>query len=246
MARKRSKSFMPALIGFSVVAHALGFWVISTKAKQVEKHQTLIAMVAEKKKAEEEQKKPPPKPVEAPKEVLQRKAPKRAPTPEPQAPPEPAVNQAPSQAMEALPNIGVASSSSGPGLAVPTGSTHGTGQGQGHKPKEKNLSTGPARSAQEDDLAADIAAWKPKLATRAMPVYPDSARSDELEGTVIVKIVIGCTGKVVSATIEKGVRKDLDESALTAAKKTVFEPAPRCAPGFQKPLRINYPFRLGD
>ena len=121
-----------------------------------------------------------------------------------------------------------------------------SGNGGSAKPAEKTLGNPQSAAAKDPDLAAEIAAWKPRPTARVKPVYPDEARSSEIEGTVIVEVVIDCTGKVSSARVAKGLGHGLDEAALTAIRKTEFEAAPRCAPGFQKSMKINYAFRLGD
>lgn len=238
------------LIVGSLVAHIGGFALISQKAKEIEHKNTLIQVVEQKKKDEEKKKEPPPKPIEAPAEVLAPK--KAAPAPAPEAAPD-----QPSPAMQALPDYGLKMANSGPGPGVGNGEGgNGTGTGGGGggtgdagapaaKPVEKTLA--PAKPVAGDgDLAAEIAAWKPKPTARVKPVYPDEARSSEIEGTVTVEAVVDCTGKVKSASLVKGLGHGLDEAALTAIKKTEFEPAPRCAVDFQKSLKINYAFRLGD
>ena len=75
------------------------------------------------------------------------------------------------------------------------------------------------------------------------------ARGTELANRKIGELNFACTdchGKVASAKVAKGLGHGLDEAALTAIRKTEFEAAPRCAPGFQKSMKINYAFRLGD
>ena len=236
------------LVVLSFAAHVGGFFAISQKAKQVEHRQTLIAMVEQKKKVEEEKKKPPPKPIEAPKEVLRPN--RAAEAPPPVAAPEP-TSAKPSAAMEAMPDFGVSlgagGGGDGPGMAVPRGNPGGTPGAKPPAPKEKVLSpAGAAPKSVDPDLAAEIAAWKPKPVARIKPVFPDEARSAEIEGTVTIEARIDCTGKVVEAKVLKGLGYGLDESALLAIRKTEFEPAPRCAKGFEKTVKINYAFRLGD
>jgi protein TonB len=234
------------LVAASLVLHASGFAAISRKAKQIQKKQSLIAMVEQKKKEEEKKKEPPPKPTLAPEEVLR---PKSAPPPTPAPAPEPVANDQPSAAMQALPDFGLnMAGGSGGSLAVPEGKP-GAGAGVqpagSAKPAEKAL--GAAKPAGQDPALADeIAAWKPKPKVRVKPVYPDEARSAEIEGTVVVEVAIDCTGKVTSAKVLQPLGHGLDQAALTAIQKTEFEPAPRCAPGLSKSLKINYAFRLGD
>ncbi len=235
------------LIAASVVLHVGAFAMVTRKAKEIEKKQTLIEVVDQQKKEEEKKNEPPPKPIEAAAEVL---APKQlAPSPAPAA--EPVVNQAPSTAMQALPEVGAQASGAGgtgtaPGGDGTGGGGSGTGGGGAGKPVEKVLGNPSSNAAKDPDLAEEIAAWKPKPTARVKPVYPDEARSSEIEGTVVVEVTIECTGKVGHARVAKGLGHGLDEAALTAVRKTEFAPAPRCAPGFQKSMKINYAFRLGD
>ncbi len=240
------------LIAASVALHLAVFVTISQRGKQLEKRQTLIAMVEQKKK-EAEKKPEPPKPIEAPKEVLQPKQLKAAVAPPPS--PEPAASPPPSPAMQALPDFGLnLKSSAGPatGVGVPDGkggTPGGTGDsGAPRGPVEKVLGNPQAAGggAKDADLAADIAAWKPKPTARVKPVYPDEARSSEIEGTVVVEATIDCSGKMKSARVLQGLGHGLDEAAMTAIRKTEFEPAERCRAAFQKSMKINYAFRLGD
>ncbi|MCF8262407.1 MAG: energy transducer TonB [Melioribacteraceae bacterium] len=54
--------------------------------------------------------------------------------------------------------------------------------------------------------------------------YPEEAKKENIQGKVIVEAVIGVDGKVESATILKSENSALDNAALTAVKKTLFEP----------------------
>jgi protein TonB len=233
------------LIAASLAGHVGVFALVSEKARDLERRQTSIEVVEQQKKAEAKRLEPPPTPIEAPKVVEQ-----RAPAPAPKA--EPVVNQAPSSVMEQLPDVGGASGAGGGdgsgagggGGGGPRGASPGAGSGGA--PAEKSLKAAPAAGTKEPELAAEIAAWKPRPRARVKPVYPDEARSAEIEGTVVVEALIDCSGRVTSARVLAALGHGLDESALTAIKKTEFDPAPRCAPGFQKTVKINYAFRLGD
>ena len=63
----------------------------------------------------------------------------------------------------------------------------------------------------------------PEPLTKVAPVYPDSARAAGVEGTVIVKALIGSDGRVMHAEIETGV-PGLDAAALTAVRQWRFKP----------------------
>jgi len=66
---------------------------------------------------------------------------------------------------------------------------------------------------------------QPVLVERPQPVYPELAQMAKIEGTVIVKVLVGKDGKVKDAIIGKGVNGILDQAALDAAKNAVFRPA---------------------
>ena len=50
--------------------------------------------------------------------------------------------------------------------------------------------------------------------------YPKSAKKDGVEGIVFVSVVIGIDGSVTDLEITESVRKDLDQAAMEAIKKT--------------------------
>ncbi len=57
------------------------------------------------------------------------------------------------------------------------------------------------------------------------PEYTMQARQAEIEGVVRVEVTVDETGRVTSARVVNGLGCGLDESALAAAKASVFEPA---------------------
>jgi len=67
--------------------------------------------------------------------------------------------------------------------------------------------------------------------------YPKQARKDNVGGPVLLSFVVEKTGKLTDVTIQKGVRKDLDDEALR-----VVENSPKWNPGVQdgKPVRVKY------
>jgi TonB family protein len=56
-------------------------------------------------------------------------------------------------------------------------------------------------------------------------VYPESAKKDEAEGTVIVSVVIEADGSVSHLEIAENAREDLDQAAIEAVKQTQWLPA---------------------
>ena len=64
----------------------------------------------------------------------------------------------------------------------------------------------------------------PKIKTYAKPKYPEIARRSALEGTVIVKVLVGPDGQVKDAQVIQGVHPLLDREALAAARRCTFIP----------------------
>ena len=56
------------------------------------------------------------------------------------------------------------------------------------------------------------------------PIYPDVARSAGVEGTVIVRVLVGKDGRIEDALIVDGIPM-LNEAALVCARTAVFQPA---------------------
>ncbi len=64
----------------------------------------------------------------------------------------------------------------------------------------------------------------PELIDMREPVYPELARAAGIEGTVLVRVLVGEDGFVQRSLLLHGVL-GLDEAALDAAGTTVFRPA---------------------
>ena len=56
----------------------------------------------------------------------------------------------------------------------------------------------------------------------ALPEYPASALEDSLEGTVFVSLTVRADGTPSDIKISKGVREDLDQSALKFIRQAKF------------------------
>ena len=66
---------------------------------------------------------------------------------------------------------------------------------------------------------------QPVLVEMKPPDYPSLAREAGIEGTVIVRALVGKDGRVKDVILGKGVNAVLDEKALEAARGYVFKPA---------------------
>jgi len=85
---------------------------------------------------------------------------------------------------------------------------------------------------------------KPQLTYFAPPEYPEMARISRLEGTVIVKVLVGPDGTVMAAEILQGVHPILNRSALAAARRCKFEPGKQRNIPVKAWMAIPYRFRL--
>ena len=81
---------------------------------------------------------------------------------------------------------------------------------------------------------------EPRVLQRALPVYPQQARDDGAEGTVVVRVDVAPDGAVVGAAVVGPVHPELDQAALDAAHKLVFEAA-----GVAASVDYRFTFDLG-
>ena len=85
---------------------------------------------------------------------------------------------------------------------------------------------------------------KPKFKTRAKADYPEMARRAQIEGTVIVKVLVGPDGLVKDAQILQGVNPMLDREALIAARKWTFYPGKQRNIPVKAWMALPFNFRL--
>jgi periplasmic protein TonB len=64
----------------------------------------------------------------------------------------------------------------------------------------------------------------PSLVQMPPPVYPEIARLAEVEGTVVLRVLVGKDGKVADAIVTSGIPM-LNDAALAAARAATFRPA---------------------
>ena len=89
-----------------------------------------------------------------------------------------------------------------------------------------------------------VSQQKPKLLHFQPPDYPEMARISQLEGTVIVKVLVGPDGSVLAAEILQGAHQMLNRSALAAARRCKFEPGKQRNIPVKAWMAIPYNFRL--
>jgi TonB family protein len=77
----------------------------------------------------------------------------------------------------------------------------------------------------------------------APPAYPDEAKTQKIQGTVVVVLTIDATGKVTEARAESG-PAELQQCAVDYAKAWEFEPAKRKGKAVPARFKLTMPFRL--
>ncbi len=85
---------------------------------------------------------------------------------------------------------------------------------------------------------------KPVLTSFAQPNYPEMARASQLEGTVVVKVLVGPTGQVMQAQVISSVHPLLDRAALDAARRCKFKPGKQRGIPVKAWMAIPFAFRL--
>ena len=87
---------------------------------------------------------------------------------------------------------------------------------------------------------------KPKLLPGGWvkPEYPEMARMAQLQGTVIVKVLVGPTGAVMDAQVVKSVNPTLDRAALDAARRTKWSPGKQRNIPVKAWMALPFNFRL--
>jgi periplasmic protein TonB len=76
--------------------------------------------------------------------------------------------------------------------------------------------------------------------------YPEDARRQRLEGTVVLSVLVDETGKVRSAKVVSGPGGGLDEAAARAVESFRFRPAMRKGQPVTTQIRYSYTFQLND
>jgi periplasmic protein TonB len=100
----------------------------------------------------------------------------------------------------------------------------------------------------EYDLGGDegfvASSEKPKFKTRVKADYPEMARRAQIEGTVLVKVLVGPDGRVKQAQVLQSVNPLLDKAAIEAAWKWTFHPGKQRNIPVKAWMAIPFNFRL--
>ncbi len=236
MSKRRTSSIAYFIYGGSLLFHAVLAVGTVLMPKPETSVATAITLVEEKKKRDPPKPLPPPPPP----------PPKAEDKPKPKAAPQPQQQQAkvaPETKTEAPPpvpvdNAGFADlgvslgNSDGPGIAIPgavaAAATAATARGPSAAPTATTHKVQQLEAPTQGAAACSEPVVRPKRKIPVAPKYTMQARQAEIEGVVRVQVTVDESGHVINAKILSGLWYGLDESALAAAKATVFEPATQC------------------
>ncbi len=85
----------------------------------------------------------------------------------------------------------------------------------------------------------------PQLIRYVPPSYPALARQAGIEGTVLLRVVVGTDGKVESATvIQSDVTPAMEKAAMAAARQFLFKPAKQRTVPVRASMAVPIRFKL--
>ncbi len=84
------------------------------------------------------------------------------------------------------------------------------------------LAAGEKGAVRFDD-AKDVT--EPVIVQKVAPVYPEAAKSEKVQGTVILDATIDTKGRVTDVEVVKGADPRLDKAAADAVRQWTYKPA---------------------
>ncbi len=158
------------------------------------------------------------------------------------------------------PNGRFASFSNGTGTGGGQGSGTGTGQGSGRGTGNGSGtgsgSGGGLGNGNGDGTGDGTASGPPpppvhvgvtqgvKIISKPKPSYTDAARTANVQGTVLLRVVFLANGQIGSVSSVKGLPNGMTEQAIAAAKRIVFEPAKNNGIAQSVTKQIEYSFSI--
>lgn len=77
-------------------------------------------------------------------------------------------------------------------------------------------------------------------------IYPDLAKKFNLEGKVLLSVLVGAKGEVKKITVHKGLGLGCDEAAIEAVKKTIFIPGEKKGEVIETEILFSLNFKLTE
>jgi periplasmic protein TonB len=233
--KSRARSIRAWIFGGSVALHA-AFAVAAVLIPKPERAETAAIELADIKKKKEPPKPPPPlppPPVDKPKPPPPPPRAQAATKAAPEAAKAEAAPQAVPMSADGFADLGGVAlgngGGGGDGVAIPTsgGPRPAAGGGAAAAPKAVTKKAAQQLAPAGADACTQPVV-RPKRSVSVQAKYTKDARQAEIEGLVRIEVTVDESGHVVAARLLNGLGYGLDEAALDAAKKCVFEPATLC------------------
>ena len=135
---------------------------------------------------------------------------------------------------------------SGGGMGDGKGGGMGPGDGRGVGPGSGyNMGGGDPRLGGGSGAPATSVDQQPVLLNNPQPRYTEEARKNKIQGTVLVRVLIGSDGTVKRVVVVRPLPDGLDEQAIQAAYQLRFKPAMKSGQpvSFWKPVAIEFNLR---
>jgi len=128
----------------------------------------------------------------------------------------------------------------GRGGGMGPGNGRGVGPGSGY-----NIGGGDPRLGGGSGAPATAVDTQPIQLNQPVPRYTEEARKNKIQGTVLVRVLIGTDGLVKRVTVVRGLPDGLDEQAIQAAYQLRFKPAMKDGQpvAFQRSIPIEFNLR---
>ena len=135
---------------------------------------------------------------------------------------------------------------SGGGMGDGKGGGMGPGDGRGVGPGSGyNMGGGGPSLGGGSGAPATSVDQQPVLLNNPQPRYTEEARKNKIQGTVLVRVLIGTDGAVKRVVVVRPLPDGLDEQAIQAAYQLRFKPAMKSGQpvSFWKPVAIEFNLR---
>jgi TonB family protein len=102
--------------------------------------------------------------------------------------------------------------------------------------------SGPTSS--QPRVSAPVASDKPQLVQFVEPEYHEVARNAQIEGTVVVNVLVGKGGEVLQTEVSESVHLLLDDAAVQAARQCQYVPALEDGQPVEAWLAVPFEFKI--
>lgn len=127
----------------------------------------------------------------------------------------------------------------GAGSGTGSGSGGGLGSGNGNGTGAGDDGDGGPPPARPAGVTTGL-----KIISKPRPGYTDAARTNNIQGTVILRVTFLASGQIGSISPVKGLPNGLTEQAIAAARRIAFEPAKVNGLGQTVTKQIEYSFSI--